>query len=183
MFGVSGHDNVSRPAERALLTISKAGANDADAAWAVRNSSIRYQCAGCYPEEVVDAWTAGEMPDAFVEDVERSFVVARREGRVVGTGALDLKTGKMDAVFIQPGYMRSGIGRAIVAHLLGLARDAGVMSLTLEATINAAAFYRACGFSGNKIATYRSPRGLAFDCVPMRLNLGSESAPQGPAPM
>lgn len=123
------------------------------------------------------------MPDAFVEDVERSFVIARREGRVVGTGALDVKTGKIDAVFVHPGYMRSGIGRAIVAHLVGLARDARLVSLTLEATINAAAFYRACGFSGDETATYRSPRGLAFDCVPMRLNLGPESAHQRPAPM
>jgi len=180
---MSGHDNVSQPRKRAPFTICKAGANDAHSAWAIRNSSIQRQCAGCYPLEVVDAWTSGEMPDAFVEDVERSFFVARLEGRVVGTGALDLKTGKIDAVFVHPDYMRFGIGRAIVLRLVELARDAGLASLTLEATLNATPFYRACGFSGGETATYQSPRGFAFDCVPMWLNFDPQCAKQPKAPM
>ncbi len=47
---------------------------------------------------------------AFENAVEDRFHVAMIEGRVAGTGTVDLKTGRIDAVFVHPDFMRRGIG-------------------------------------------------------------------------
>ncbi|MGA2069083.1 MAG: hypothetical protein ABSG86_29280, partial [Thermoguttaceae bacterium] len=33
--------------------------------------------------------------------------------------------------------------------------------------LNAAEFYRSCGFVGEAIGLYQSPRGITLDCIPM----------------
>ncbi|HUW54416.1 MAG TPA: GNAT family N-acetyltransferase [Rhodanobacter sp.] len=51
--------------------------------------------------------------EAFAERVADRFHVAAADGRVVGTGMIDLATGKFDAVFVLPGYTGRGVGRAM----------------------------------------------------------------------
>jgi GNAT superfamily N-acetyltransferase len=59
-----------------------------------------------------------------------SFEVARRKG------ALDL-----NKLFIEPRHMRSGVGRALLAHAIAEARRRGAGRLTILANPNAADFY------------------------------------------
>jgi hypothetical protein len=48
-----------------------------------------------------------------------------------------------------------------------LARDKGLKELHLESTLNAAPFYRACGFADDKPGKFQSPTALVLDCIPM----------------
>lgn len=147
--------------------IRKAKKEDARAVWEIRAASILSQCAGHYPPEALQIWTGGQMPQGFHEFVERHFHVAEEGGAVVGTGMINFETGKIDAIFVRPAHMRKGVGRKIMIYLEALARAHGLGSLSLESTLNAAPFYRACGFTGDRIAEYRSPRGISLDCIPM----------------
>ena len=52
--------------------------------------------------------------------------------------------------------------------ILRAAREAGLAEVMLHATLNAAPFYRTCGFVGETVCVYTSPRGIRLDCVPMR---------------
>ena len=52
-----------------------------------------------------------------------------------------------------------------------LARSHELQELKLDATLNAAPFYRSLGFESEEITPYRSPRGLTMDCVPMTKRL------------
>lgn len=156
---------------KAIFTIRKAVAADAEAAWAIRSAAIRSRCAGYYVAGTVQAWTSGAMSPAFVADVTANFHVATIDGRVVGTAAVELETGKVDAVFVDPDFIGRGIGRGLMSYLVARACEAGVALLTLDATLNAAAFYRACGFVGERVSTYPSPRGFTIDCIPMRMTL------------
>ena len=47
---------------------------------------------------------------------------------------------------VAPWAMRQGLATAMLAHLEGLAREAGCTRMWLEATLNAEPFYRAQGF-------------------------------------
>jgi GNAT superfamily N-acetyltransferase len=149
------------------LTIRKATADDAAAAWAIRNAAIRQACRGFYADELLEQWTAGEMTDEFIEFVVQQFYVATVNGVVVGTGMIDLSDGRLDAVFVQPDMMGKGIGERIVAFCEDLGRRAGLTRLKLDSTLNAAPFYRRCGFVGDVIGVYRSPRGISLDCISM----------------
>lgn len=153
------------------LVIRKAEREDAIAVWDIRNAAILAQCTGHYPEEQLAAWTAGEITDDFIETVAEHGYAATVNGTVVGTGMLDRSIGQVDAMFVRPGSMGCGFGRAMMAYLESLAKGSGLTRLTLESTLNAAPFYRKCGFIGDHRSVYESPRGISLACIPMAKQL------------
>ena len=150
-----------------MLSVRKARREDAQVAWDIRKAAILNQCAGHYPMDDLKIWTGGPLSQQFMDAVEEHFYVATDNDQVVGTGMVNLETGKIDAIFVRPGHMKRGVGRKVMEYLERLARDEGLKELHLESTLNAAPFYRACGFAGGKPGTYQSPTGLRLDCVPM----------------
>jgi N-acetylglutamate synthase-like GNAT family acetyltransferase len=153
------------------MPIRKANAGDAVSIWEIRNAAILSGCQAYYPVELLKAWTGGEMTEQFVQAVIEQFYVATLRDEVLGTGAINLDSAQLDAVFVRPDMMGRGVGRQIVAFLEELARQAGLTRLTLDSTLNAASFYRRCGFVGEAVSTYHSPRGIALECIPMEKEL------------
>jgi GNAT superfamily N-acetyltransferase len=149
------------------LRIRKATIADAPASFAIRREAILAQCRGSYSEEDLDIWTSGRMPEAFAKRVADDFYIAEVDDRIVGTGMIDLASGKIDAIFVLPDQMGQGVGRALMDHLECLALEAGLTSIHLDSTLNAATFYRRLGFAGDKLSTYRSSLGVTLTCIPM----------------
>lgn len=112
-------------------------------------------------------WTSGELTEDFIDAVDKNFYVAIYNNQVIGTGMINIETGKIDAIFVHPNHMRKGIGKKIVEFLEDLALNCGLKTLTLESTLNAAGFYRACGFEGNEVGTYISPKGVSLEFIHM----------------
>ncbi|MDA8115388.1 MAG: GNAT family N-acetyltransferase [Acidithiobacillus sp.] len=75
-------------------------------------------------------------------------------------------------LFIHPDYMGHGIGRRMMAHLEGFVLSTEVTEIFLDSTLNAAPFYRKCGFNGESISTYPSLRGFTINCVRMTKSIG-----------
>ena len=150
-----------------ILTIRKAQAEDATFAWDIRNAAIVKGCKGFYPDKLLEEWTSGDMTEEFMQLVDKNLYVACENGRVVGTGMIDRKSGKLDAIFVRPDLMGIGIGKKIMLFLEDIGCTSELKILTLEATLNAAPFYRRCGFAGNTVGVYKSPRGIELDCVLM----------------
>ena len=147
--------------------VRKACADDAVAAWEIRNAAILSQCQGHYRPESLAIWTDGGITEQFIQFVVEQLYVATVNDAVVGTGMIDCNTGRLDAIFVRPDMMGRGIGKQMVSFLEDIGRAAGLTQLTLDSTLNAAEFYRSCGFVGEAIGRYRSPRGVTLDCVPM----------------
>ncbi len=139
--------------------IRKACADDAAAAWEIRNAAILSQCKGHYPPESLAIWTKGEITEQFIQFVVEQFYVATVNDAVVGTGMIDCNTGRLDAIMVRPDMMGRGIGKQMVSFLEEIGHAAGLTKLTLDSTLNAAEFYRSCGFVGEAIGIYQSPRG------------------------
>lgn len=93
--------------------------------------------------------------------------MAMQDDRVIGTGMIDTQTGVIGAVFVHPAKLRRGAGRMIMNYLETIAREHGLQSIKLESTLNAAPFYRACGFEGTALSQYVTTKGLRLDCIPM----------------
>lgn len=64
---------------------------------------------------------------------------------------------ELDDVFVDPEFMRRGIGLALVRDAARLAGEAGCSALAVTANPHAAAFYAAAGFDGS--ATVKTPLG------------------------
>ena len=147
--------------------IRKATRNDAQAILDTRVAAIRAQCREFYRTEILDAWTSGDLTEQFALWVESSFHVAVDGDKVLGSAAIDLYSGQIDGIFVLPDLMSKGIGRQLLTSLENMALAAGLDQLVLNSTLNAAPFYRKCGYEGNAVAVYSSPRGFNLDCVPM----------------
>lgn len=154
-----------------MLQIRPAKRGDAQAAFDIRLQAIRYQCATDYTNEQVMDWTSVPFTDGYRAWVEKDYHLAWVDKVPVGTGLINFQSGELGAVFILPEFMGQGIGKSMVNYLEHLARETGLAEIHLEATLNAAAFYRRCGFIGEAQSVYNSPSGLQLACVPMRKQL------------
>jgi GNAT superfamily N-acetyltransferase len=75
----------------------------------------------------------------------RPVVVAEDEGKVLGFVAVDVPTGELEHLYLDPGSRRRGIG----SRLLDVARElcpGGAALWTFQANAEARAFYEARGF-------------------------------------
>jgi len=81
------------------------------------------------------------------------FLVARRDGRAVGCGAirvLDDSTAEAKRMYVEPDLRGQGVGRAVLAALEAAAREHGARRLVLETGVHQQAaleLYRQAGFS------------------------------------
>ena len=83
-----------------MLKIEKANRKDARAALEIRNAAILNQCVSHYSMDVLKEWTSGELSDEFTDSVEMNFYVAIDDNQVVGTGMINIESGKIDAIFV-----------------------------------------------------------------------------------
>lgn len=151
-----------------MLKIRRATHDDAPVAYAIRRLAILDQCSDHYGAAAAQAWANVPYTDGYAELVAERFHLACLDDTVVATGMLDVQSGELGALFVHPDSLQQGIARAMVAHLEHLAVTAGLGEVHLDATLNAAAFYRRCGYVGDSLAVYHSPFGLELPCVPMR---------------
>lgn len=154
-----------------MLEIRRAEPSDAQTAFDIRLQAIRHQCIGAYTAEQMLVWTAGAAKDGYSDLMEKHFYLGCIQGEPVATGMLDLDNSEIGAIFVLPGFMQQGIGLKMLSHLECLARELGLKAVNLDATLNAADFYRRCGFVGDEPAVYHAPSGLQLACVPMAKRL------------
>ena len=151
------------------MTIRVATAADAEGLWQAHVASIRGLCAGWYPDAEIAAWTgllAAENYRIGVQD-HVMLVAEGPDGAVVGFGELDLERAEVRAVYVLPAVAQTGTGSVLLARLEQIARDHGLVRLTLCASLNAEAFYRRRGWSPGAREKHRLTAALAVDCVRM----------------
>ena len=75
--------------------------------------------------------------------------VAAQDDAILGFYALSVQangaTGEIELMFVDPGRMRQGIGRALWRHMIGTAQSLGLTKILIDADPYAEPFYRAMG--------------------------------------
>ncbi len=150
-----------------MLEIKRATPEDANAAFDIRREAIRSQCIGAYTAEQMALWTRGSADDGYSTLMDKPFYLGWVNDEPVATGMLDLDNNEVGALFVLPQFTGRGYGKAMLDHLEALARELELAEVVLDATLNAASFYRACGYVGEQPAIYHSPSGLELACIPM----------------
>ena len=140
------------------MRIRDATPADAEAVRRVHADSIEGLGPEAYSQEQVEAWALGCESadyDAAIRQTD-AFLVAERDGEVVGFGSLDLEPSEQDyesspdaeitGVYVHPSVVREGVGTALYGELEERARVADVDTLGLLASRNAVSFYEAMGY-------------------------------------
>lgn len=81
-------------------------------------------------------------------DLERTELqVAELGATILGVAQIDVcaQEGHLQKLFVEPGHLRSGVGRKLLAWALTRARELDARQLVVEADPGAEAFYLRCG--------------------------------------
>ena len=150
------------------MHIRNATANDREAISRVHRASIRALCASRYTGEQIDGWLAILQPTVYDQALrEKVFLVAERDGRLLGFAMLDTDAAEVSAIYVSPDAIGSGIGSRLLAELEHRAAEAGLGVLTTHATLNAERFYARHGFGRVGEAVHAQPNGTRLPCVTM----------------
>ncbi|MFB6085690.1 MAG: GNAT family N-acetyltransferase [Halodesulfurarchaeum sp.] len=163
------------------LSIRRARPEDAEAIRDVHLASIRGLGGECYSPEQVEAWAHDrDSADYPIEDPETAVFVAERGGSIVGFGWLSPEPaadfdapvdGKITAIYVHPAVARQGIGTTIYEALETRARELGLESLGLWASLNAVPFYEGHGFTSVREADYEFDERVEGRVLEMRKTL------------
>jgi GNAT superfamily N-acetyltransferase len=92
-------------------------------------------------------------PDALefslpAESEGRSRVAIAEDGRILGFATPVNSRGviELEDLFVDPDWMGRGVGRALVADIVEIARNGGIRSIEVTANPHAMAFYERIGF-------------------------------------
>lgn len=161
--------------------IRRANPDDAEAIRAVHLASIRGLGGERYTEAQVEAWAHDRDPTKYpVEDDETAFFLAERGGSIVGFGWLRLEPdpdfaaavdGKIGAIYVHPAVARQGVGTTLYQALETRAREAGLGSLGLWASLNAVPFYETVGYTTVREVTYEFDDEVEGAALEMRKTL------------
>jgi ribosomal-protein-alanine N-acetyltransferase len=96
-------------------------------------------------------WTTALFSNELQRTDDRTYLVARRDGRVVGYGGVLVGAGEAHVltVAVDPSVRRAGVATRLVAELLAVALERGATDATLEVRESnhaAEALYRRFGF-------------------------------------
>jgi GNAT superfamily N-acetyltransferase len=100
-----------------------------------------------------DRETLLRHPDAIDLPLEQitagAVFVLEQNGAVAGFSAIMAREDgdtELDALFVEPGIQRQGVGRRLVEHCAEIARSKGSTTLHVIGNPHAEQFYLACGF-------------------------------------
>jgi GNAT superfamily N-acetyltransferase len=136
--------------ESAMLVTRTACSDDAEAAVAVLRASITKLCELDHRGDTATlaTWLSNKTPENFLRwqaDPDNCLLVAEQAGSIRGVGCLH-RSGEIRLCYVQPGFQRSGVGRALLQDLEGRARLWRLTRLTLNSTAGARVFYERQGF-------------------------------------
>ena len=140
------------PTELPEFSIRGAVAADAESLAGMWVRSIRELCRRDHQgrEELVAAWCAQKTPAALtagLADPALFWLVATDSaGDVCGIGLLG-PGGLIQAIYVDPSWVRRGVGSDLLAGLEAEIRRRGESVATLESTTTARDFYRSQGFA------------------------------------
>ncbi|WP_168223310.1 GNAT family N-acetyltransferase [Plantibacter sp. M259] len=124
---------------------------DARATRSIFERAVRVTAAAHYTAEQLAAWVPDDPPGAVLDDwaARRAAVktwVAELDDSVVGFTDLDLETGYLDMLFVDPGAGRRGVGSALIRQVLDEARVVGLHEVTVQASRTAQPVFERHGF-------------------------------------
>jgi GNAT superfamily N-acetyltransferase len=102
-----------------------------------------------YPAAVVEYFRQYHSVEQVRAAVDEEFMlVLVEQGAIIGTGAL--KGDEVRRVFVDVAHQHRGLGRLITGRLEQQAREAGLRSVVLDASLPARAFYESMGYRVTK---------------------------------
>jgi putative acetyltransferase len=148
--------------------IRRATLEDCPAILRAHRASVTVLCAAHYTAEQIEAWIGHHQAQDYHSAVQNALVlVAETEGELMGFAHVDLISGTIHALYVDPRHVGQGIGRSLLLQIETESRQVGLRRLHLDATLNSVAFCQARGFLPLRASARNVAGGTALPCVEM----------------
>lgn len=148
---------------------------------------------GVVPDAELDALDVEQRASRWrrvMDHPERVLLVGVVEGRIRGFSSLtpsrdagaEPGTLELAAIYVEPDSVRAGVGRALMAASLDVARGRGDRALTLwvlDTNHTARRFYESCGLRWDGSSKLERRPGYTMNELRYRIELGEASARSG----
>jgi putative acetyltransferase len=136
--------------------------------WALRTRAVRLSCASHYSPAQIDIWSTSSAPDNYLRLIaSQGALIAEEDGQLRGYAILDVQTGEIDAIFVDPDLAGNGLGKQLLLGLETLALQHAFKRVHLFSSLNAVAFYQSAGFTAIRDEEYTHPSGISLRSVYM----------------
>lgn len=180
--------------DRLAFTLQEGGESDADEIYRIHTSSIRQVCASHYGAKEIEVWAAKQSRKIYIPYLKNKemFVAKRQGGALVGFVHYTVHNSEesreysgdevqkvqteIKGLFIDPGFVRRGIGKLLVEKVVPLAMDGGAECLTVSASLNSVAFYKEMGFREVRTKAHQITCQCTVECVSMIKPLAKQDA-------
>jgi len=144
------------------MTIREFEPRDLEAVFALVARAIEASYAGVYGRTAIDHFHGHHTRDEIRRGAEEGVALLLEEdGRLLATGTL--VDDHVDRVYVDPDHQGRGLGQRVMAALEARARQAGLTTIRLAASIPALAFYERLGYRTVSEERHDFPDG---DCLP-----------------
>ena len=169
------------------FTIRPAGPEDAEAVGALLRASYPPLMAAGYPADVLErALPAMMKANPLLQRSGTYHLAVAEDGAVIGCGGwtreppgppcqpVDPTVGHIRHFATHPGWLRRGVGNALLGRCIAEAGFAGVRRLECLSSLVAEGFYASAGFRAVGRRSVILAPGVQFDSIVMALELSAE---------
>ncbi len=141
---------------------------DAPRIFAVHMAAIQDLGASHYSPSQLSAWRGNRSAASYAAPIANgAIIVAVESDTMIGFGQLSVADASVEAVYVLPARTREGVGKRLLSALEQRACSYGLVQLSLDASLNAEAFYAACGYVSVRRAEHELRPGVLLPCVHM----------------
>ena len=148
--------------------------DDAQGILKTHSAAVHRTASRQYASDILTAWAAPLDADnvrrmgGIIASQSELVLVAEIGAKIAGFGSIVPKNSELRAIYVHPDFGREGVGSQILAALEDLARQHRLAELTMDASLNAEAFYLRHGFAVVERGERTLTTGARMRCVKMR---------------
>jgi putative acetyltransferase len=153
------------------MQIRRGEAADEEALANIRRCAIRTLAVPTMSKEQAEEWASRAAADRIARAISDHDVWVAVEG--IAIGWIEVDRDRVAALYVLPSWSRRGVGSALLAHAEISIRSSGYLTVRLESSQNALAFYLRRGFR-------RCGRADAHGAWPLRKDLTANQGMEPP---
>ncbi|CAM6000157.1 unnamed protein product [Sphagnum balticum] len=120
----------------------------------VHCAAVHGTAATFYDQDILNDWSPTPVPLERIRDLaarlksgEEIMLVAENiMGQIIGFGSIFPKQSELRAVYVHPNYGKQGLGSRLLKEVEYLAKESGLLELSMDASTNAERFYLSHGY-------------------------------------
>lgn len=163
------------------FSLTKGSETDVDQIYHIHTSSIREVCSSHYGAKEIELWSGKQAKETYIPFLKNGEIIVAKGGDTLvgfvhyiqhniekndrdskGSQWMEIK-----ALYVDPRFIRRGVGKLLVEKVESLAKEKGAESLRVSSTLNAVPFYSKFGFCEVNRKPHRITLQVSVECVCM----------------